>query len=509
MHQIIVTAYPLNILTYFDFVKSPRSIDSPVLPKFTRPSDGKSADRSRSSSTATDPKATPSSRMVAVSSHSPTDSRGVKPSPITVPGSGPGMSAARSPGIKSPRLPAALARDARVPTDSTADFAEFIKSTGPPGENRPPPLRNANPPSPEKPSLDSRRVSSTSNRNRYQPREAAVENKGENSDLIDFLRQGPPGAGPTHRIPRHVAPFRNTADSENMSAAAAGRAVDASLPEMRNSQASTNATETPSVQSSSNSNTALLRNKAQPAAPPNRMFDDDDMMPKRKQRRVRDPYAIDFSDEEELGDDDDELLMTPKPPVKKEESLAEFLRNYDPPPEPEQPPVSQKVPKKKSSAPSLMGRFTRSGLARELKQLRESNGLHSKSAAAAAAPAESRSLHSRTGTAGTNTSARSAHIPIQVSMPTSYDANGHYDRGTGSQSRAAASSGTSGRVPMKKFEPRDATPAMRSTGTADLAAFLRDSEPPPSMTAPSVPTSASEESNGLSKMFTRRKKTFA
>ena len=284
-----------------------------------------------------------------------------------------------------------------------------------------------------------------------------------------------------------------------MSAATAGRAVDASIPEVRNSQASTNVTEAPSIQSSANSNTALLKNKAQPAQH-NRMFDEDDMMPKRKQRRVRDPYAIDFSDE----DDDDDLLVTPRPPVKKEESLAEFLRNFEPPPEPQEAPISQKVPKKKASAPSLIGRFSRSGLGRELKQLRESNGFNSNSKN----PPESRSLHSRTGTSASATTPKGAHVPIQVSVPTGYDKYGSRDTGS-SQPRGPPLSGSAGRVPMKKFEPREATPAVRSTGTADLAAFLRDSEPPPSAAAPPLPLSPTEEGNGFSKMFSRRKKAYA
>lgn len=469
-------------------------------------------DRSRSSSTATEVKGTPASRMVAVSSQSPSE-RVNKPSPITVPGSGT-ISLSKSPGLKSPmkpigstspettpkspRVPASLARDARVPTDSTADFAEFIKSTGPPGDTRPPPFRNgaAHASSPSKSSSENRRVSTNSNRNRYQPRDAAVDEHADNTDLIDFIRQGPPGPTANPRISRHVAPFRNTMDSEQMVGASAGRAVDATIPEVRNSQASTSITE-PSIQSSANSNTALLKNKGQQPQR-NNIFDDDDMMPKRKQRRVRDPYAIDFSDE----DEDDELLVTPKPPAKKEESLAEFLRNYEPPPEPVQPPVSQKVPKKKASAPSLMGRFNRAAFGRD-KEPKES------SAASNNKPApESRSLNSRVGTA-TSSASRNGHIPIQVNMPTGYDKYGATPSGQPRIAPSGAGAPPGRRVPMKKFEPRDATPAMSRTGTADLAAFLRDSEPPPDMTAaPPVRAATGDESNGsLSRMFGRRKKS--
>lgn len=283
-----------------------------------------------------------------------------------------------------------------------------------------------------------------------------------------------------------------------MSGATAGRALDASIPEMRNSQASTSITE-PSIQSSANSNTALLKNRPQQPAQRNNMFDDDDMMPKRKQRRVRDPYAIDFSDEEY----DDDLMITPKPPAKKEESLAEFLRNYEPPPEPVAPPVSQKMPKKKASAPSLMGRFNRAAFGRGDKKPEETIATSSSKPAP-----ESRSLNSRVGTANSSAS-KNGHIPIQVNMPSGYDKYGSAISSAQPRTTPSGPGGPSGRkVPMKKFEPRDATPGMSRTGTADLAAFLRDSEPPPSMTtAPPVRAATGDESNGgLSKMFSRRKK---
>ncbi|KAF4972752.1 hypothetical protein FZEAL_9534 [Fusarium zealandicum] len=379
------------------------------------------------------------------------------------------------PGSRS-RLSAAP-RDARVPGESIADFAEFIKSTGPTGENRPAPLRNvSNPPIPAKTSLDAHRTSSASNQNRYHPREAITEDRSGNSDLIDFIRQGPPGAN-NNRIPRNVAPFRNTADSEEMAGAVGGRAVDASIPDIRYSQASTHGTDTsmPSIHSSVNSNTALLKNKGAPA-PASKMFDDEDMLPKRKTRRVKDPYAIDFSDEE----DDDDILSTPKPPVQKEESLADFLRNYDPPPEPVAPPISQKMPKKKASAPSLMGRFTRK------------DSTHSNAAPAAPPGNDSRSIGSRSGFRG--------YVPIQVSMPPGYDKYGPIDSGSSRPSQPASSA--SRRAPMKKFEPREAVSNV--SRTSDLAAFLLSSEPPPEPIIASPPPK--EEGSSLSKLFGRRRK---
>lgn len=440
--------------------------------------------RSRSSSATTEARATSSHRRKAgLNSHPVRDTSEPRGSPVSkVPGSAGGR-ATRSASVK--------AREARVPEASTADFAEFIKSTGPVGEVRPPAVRHVS--NPSKTSIDSRRApSSSGTRSRYQPRDAVIDNRTDNSDLIDFIRQGPPSASQNPRIPRTVAPFRNTMDSDQMSGAVGGKAIDATLPDIRYSEASTHGTEAsmpslpsaPSVQSSVNSHTALLKTKAPLPPPSSNMFDDEDMMPKRKTRRVKDPYAIDFSDEE-----DDEFMVTPKPPVKKEESLAEFLRNYDPPPEPVAPPISEKIPKKKASAPSLMSRFTR--------------GHHSSSSVSSTPPVppakEARSLNSRSGFKG--------YIPLQVSMP-SYDKYGR------SENKAtppppplpmsmAPPPSSSGRVPMKRFEPREAVSNV--SRTSDLASFLRDSEPPPEPIVRSPPPQ--EESSGLAKMFGRRKKS--
>lgn len=442
-------------------------------------------ERSRSSSNTTDFRNAPSSqRMASGGSNLPQDKRGQRPSPITVPeGTSPVKSSGSQYGeaSRSPKVPASQAREARVPAaDSTADMAQFIKATGPAGESRPPPGRAAhaaNAPSVQKISSDSPRASANNNRNRYQPREAASDGTGDNKDLVDFLRQGPPPNGL-----RMNRPMVST--------------IDTAIPEVRHSHASTNATEYsgPSMHSSVNSNTALLKNKG-PSLP--KMMDEDDMMPKRKTRRVRDPYALDFSDEE-----DEELFasVTPKPPPKKEESLAEFLQNYAPPPEPELPPISQKIPKKKSSAPSLMHRFRN----RDSKDGKAAKVLKSGNKGG-----ESRSLSSRMGSSAGGS--KGGHIPIQVTMPPGYNEYGLIENGPTGQSNGASSAGPgpARRVPMKKFEPRDATPQVGRSGTAELAAFLRDSEPPPSAMIPSAtmpsPTSGSAESSGFSK-FIRRKK---
>ncbi|KAH7326247.1 hypothetical protein B0I35DRAFT_129732 [Stachybotrys elegans] len=443
-----------------------RSLDSPVMTKPGRKSeDSWTHNRSRSSSAANDSRRIPASPISGLGMH-PVSEESVS-SPVHSP---------TSVGTSSPvnRMAGYHARDARATGDSTSDFSAFLKHTGPPGDSRPQPLRTPNgSSSPAMGGAELRRSSTTtSNRSRYQPREAAVDTRGDSSDLIDFIRNGPPGPANNPRIPRHVAPFRTTMDSEQLAVVTGGRPIEPTIPEVRNSQASTSITDAsmPSIHSSINSTSALLKSK--PSATSNKMFDDDDMMPKRKTRRVRDPYAIDISDDEL---DDDEFLAGPKPPAKKEESLAEFLRNYNPPPEPELPPA--KIPKKKASAPSLIGRFTRSSSSSHNNQ--SSN-------------TESRSLSSRMGSKG--------HIPLQVSMPPGYDKYGPI---TDSAPRnTPPPTGSSGRVPMKKYEPREAVSV--TTRTSDLASFLRDSGPVEDDLAVRM---RPEEPNGFAKVFGRRKKT--
>lgn len=436
------------------------------------------------------------------------------------------------------------ARDARLPRESIADFADFIRSTGPPGEvasggvtnggnaftrtagpsagrtdSRPVPLSKA--------SIDSSRVSTSTNpnRSRYQPRDAAVDYKDDNSDLIDFIRRGPPTTMDNPRIPRTVAPFRTTMDSDQMSGAVGGRAVDAQLRDMndvRSSQASTNVTDysMPSVQSSINSQTGLLRGKALPGQSQSTGFPrygradtkDDMPIPKRKTRRVRDPYAIDLSDEDgdldDVEEDSEPTLRADRGVIKKqpqEESLADFLRNYAPPPEPPAPvkPFSiadqmTKRPKKKASAPSLMARFTR----------RDSSANTPPASPKLAAPPP-RPNYSRSVASRASSVLSSRHIPIQVNMPPGVDRynpagySGQTSSSTGSRPPASFSNST-GRVPMKRYEPRDAVAVPARSATSDLADFLRNSGPPSSSVVQDpYPSGQSEQKNGF---FARRKK---
>lgn len=436
------------------------------------------------------------------------------------------------------RGPVPQARDARLPRESILEFADFIRATGPPGAETAPSQptigmrRNqsmrqpgspahASPMSKPSLSISAGRPSvggGSVSRARLQARDATVD-VNDNSDLIDFIRQGP-SSGANPRIPRTVAPFRTTMDSDQMQSAVGGRAMDASIPDVQDtrasqaSKASTNVTEmsAPSIQSSVNSQSALLgRNQvtAQPGS--NSPWDESDMMPVRKQRRVRDPYAIDFSDEEDEEDDQFEYEPTPKrKPAPKEESLMDFL-NSVPPPSSSEPvpfnlssrtntgPSKAPAPKKKASAPSLMSRFRQNSAAAPAPAM-PSYGTRGGSLS----QPSNRSPANNYGSGGS--SANKGYIPIQVNIPTGGVGDLFPSYGNSSTSATITSSSrTSGRVPMKKFEPRDAV-SVPSRGTSDLAEFLRSSEPPGAMASVSWSKDASADSGG-SKLFGRRKKS--
>lgn len=403
--------------------------------------------------------------------------------------------------------------------DSIGDFAEFIRSTGPPSsynETPAPPKtapaanghRKANSIVTQGNSSVTRlgtatslpkRSASSMGRSRLQARDAVIPIGDTSSDLIDFIRQGPPSSTPdSHRIPRTVAPFRTTMDSDQMSGAVGGKAVDASLPDPRYSQASTNVSIDQSMQSKNSSITsqsALLNNysrinKSTPLH--NRKdFDEEDMMPQRKTRRVRDPYAIDFSDEE----DEYEAVARPKP--IQEESLADFLRNV-PPPENNTTPIFVSVPpkdiKKKSSVPSLMSRFGRNGNpAPPIKPVSKGNDSR---------PSATRIANS--------TPQLPSYTPISTQFSTTSPATYTSARGNYVSQLDSARNPAITKVSQKSYQARDATHT--TSRTSDLADFLR-SEPPASMTGPAVIQSTifsshaqKEETSGFSRMFGRRRK---
>ncbi|KAH8601066.1 hypothetical protein B0O99DRAFT_589925 [Bisporella sp. PMI_857] len=405
-------------------------------------------------------------------------------------------------------------RDARIDRESIGDFAEFIKSTGPTNLYDSSTARNTpinghrvtnslaqiktNPDAATVAKLP-RRAESSAGRNKLQARDAVVRRGDSISDLIDFVRSGPQLDNNSHRIPRTVAPFRTTMDSDQMSGAVGGKAIDANLPDPRDSQASA------SVNSSVGSQSALLNSTNKPtrgaATKASNFFgeEEEDMMPKRKTRRVQDMYQIDVSDEEE---EYAALSGSKKKPPPQEESLADFLRNVPPPPDSSPAPLFNQAPapaavenkklKKKSSTSGFMSRF------------RRDTGSSSH-----APPKPKSSGHDSRGPSQTSASKLPTHTPIAVQFnnnykPATYEparsGNGNYI----SQVDSARNNDLSRpKVQQKSYQPRE--PVTANARTSDLANFLRDSEPPSAMHAQPQPfvTSQSKDESTFSRM--RRK----
>ncbi|KAI7784896.1 hypothetical protein LA080_008927 [Diaporthe eres] len=521
IHSNETIQYTLTPENMREIEGSPRTMQSGVSGKGRKSEDVRQSNRDRAASAATS-KSGEVKRSGSVTRLSPLSSHPVD-MPETESTTGPSPRAPPVSMANRARGAAPQARDARVPRESLVEFAEFIRATGPSGADPgPAPLKRNqslmnNRTAPRQKtsanmSLDYGRPSmgGSVSRARLQARGATVDNDSDNSDLIDFIRRGPPSAGGNPRIPRTVAPFRTTMDSDLLKSAVGGKAMDATLPDIhdtRYSQASTNVTEmsAPSVQSSINSQSALLGRK-QPSGQTGNPFDEPDMMPQRKQHRVRDPYAIDLSDEEE---EDDEFDPQPRRKVQqpKEESLMDFLNSAPPPPESAPVPFNlprtqtmpaqpTQAPKKKASAPSLMSRF---------RQNNSSSGAAAGNSNGVKSPTKSQKNQKSSAPAVSK-----GYIPIQVNIPTGGDLFPNYGSSSAAPTvpnvpSSTSSSRPSGRVPMKRFEPRDAV-SVPSRGTSDLADFLRSSGPPPSMNT--APYAAEQpETNGGSRLFGRRKKS--
>ena len=363
-------------------------------------------------------------------------------------------------------------REARVERDNIRDLADYARSTGPDGPGQLPkalPSATAQSKSGSSTGTTSARPS-TGSRTRFLARDATVSRHAESSELIDFIREGPPRVPGDHRIDRKVAPFRTTMDSDDLNGIAPERNAD------HNGTASVASTQNSSVarsmQSSVTSRTALLessnRNKTQAAAPTKQPASmtlrqsalAGDGTPKRTRRRVRDPYAI--SDSE-----DDDLEETAPPPKTKtqEESLIDFLRNTAPPPNMTTRPImtsdssttSSSTIRPQSSNPGLKDRLlhtaTMNGMNRKM-----SNSTRPKRDAEAAPPT----------TTYTNNAARpeSPHLTQMGSKLDTY-------RPT-KPTHASIMERNRQRSKIEAREPRT------GGNTSDLADYLRSSGPPPS-----------------------------
>ncbi|KAF2468441.1 uncharacterized protein BDR25DRAFT_54792 [Lindgomyces ingoldianus] len=392
--------------------------------------------------------------------------------------------------------PKPLAREPRIQGESMRDFADFIRSTGPAaGDQRPvqPFLSLSNSTSPKSPPSTStisglgRRMSarhsstlgqsgssagegpSARPRLHMEPRSPAGQRTG-NDELIDFIRQGPPGSNNgQHRIPRSVAPFRTTVDSDQFD-----RMLDdnSNIESAYGSQVSTNSKQS---NNTSNSRTGLLPtptvvHPAYSNTPQNLTGSLNNPEPqiKRTRRRVKDPYAIDSDDE-----DDDLLTALPKSskPRQQEESLMDFLGSMEPPPVDNEPKpfllnsATIAAAKARANAAASAANASNSGTAPSLTAAGNRNGV-------------SRS--------GKPVSAQSAFVSSSV---TSEPLRA---RGPKLQARAAGT--------------REAHAGRSATN--DLADFLRTSGPPEPAAPPPGATIRKEESGKRINAKFWRKKTY-
>ena len=265
-----------------------------------------------------------------------------------------------------------VAREARANSESTRDFADFLRSTGPsedadaqvqaqkatpvaapkpinalPAVSRPTSGHGAKKITKQNPSSLGQPMQSSSPKSAPMARDIAgpalTKNRttklqardptvpgGTSSDLIDFIRQGPTEQNEGRlRLPRTGDPPRPFGDTNSLTK---GRTSEGDR--SRLSVASTQISSVPSKSVQSiNSRTGLLESgdhtrearhrasgsiESQPgrhAGPP---------QPKRRQYRNKDPYAVD------TDSDDDEHPHSAPP--KAEESLIEFLNSVAPTP---------------------------------------------------------------------------------------------------------------------------------------------------------------------------------
>lgn len=165
---------------------------------------------------------------------------------------------------------------------------------------------------------------------RPQARPAAIPRE-DSAELIDFIREGPPSAGA--RIPRNVAPFRDTLDSDDLDSLDHASTVTSTRDGSMAKSMVSNGSRTGLLESTSRA--SMQGSGPVPTSKPPPVSASTGP-PARKQRRVPDPYAIDMDDE--LDDDElEELLEGPKP-KREEESLMDFLRNVPPPASEAAPP---------------------------------------------------------------------------------------------------------------------------------------------------------------------------
>ncbi|POS83849.1 hypothetical protein EPUL_004990 [Erysiphe pulchra] len=337
-------------------------------------------------------------------------------------------------------------RDARIERDrSLSDFAKFIRTTGPDVsiQNNPSSFLKTSPVENQghkssylerhssSRSILHKRLNSSSTRLRFPGRQIISKRSDSLSGFIDFARPAPKLELSFTSTSQDQASYNSPTLSNRSWGISESKNGDGSLVDPRQWQNS------PSINSSVTSQSALLVSSSQNRTSvihSRTQFDDKSKMPTRKVRKVRDPYSIDFLDEEDWG----ESSLESKP--KQSESLKDFLRNTSPTDIPEDNEAG-KTTKANPSTPGLMSLFGRR-------------------------PASPQ--HSSRGLLGSIVS----HQPATNSSGSKKPTNPRPAQLSSIISRA--------NVPRtnfspKNFEPREATSRVR---TDDLAKFLMHNDPP-------------------------------
>jgi hypothetical protein len=446
--------------------RSPRIVSSPSS------ASKRSPPRETPSSVSQSPKK-PSSPLVATFTQKPQSPKKVVPRVSEIRNSLPPkpLTSRPEPMNTNTRKSGFMPREPRVMTDDTRDFADFVRSTRPtseqpllpligsaPSDNTARPTNDFAVQPPARPE-SSQQAPRSSSRLNMVPREPDIKGGGS-SELIDFIRQGPPAvhANGQHRIPRNVAPFRSTMDSDDLSSL--GNFDNFTTSSAHNSMTSSSRAPTTSSNSnllpSQNVPSSQRASQSNLSAPPPQIV--------RKTRRVKDPYAIDSDDEDDLLT----ALPTGRQRRAPDESLEEFLRNTEPPSTNAPTPVRAVGSSASNPRPQTNGHVASSSI-----NGRATNGSQTNSARP-----RSRS--------NTITSQTSVAPPVRAAAP----------------SINAASSRPP--VMQKKFEARAAGATRNGFGGTgfhysmnDMADFLRSSGPPESgAPSPDVPLSKKPSKRG-------------
>ncbi|KAF7713936.1 Uncharacterized protein PECH_002253 [Penicillium ucsense] len=364
--------------------------------------------------------------------------------------------------VLPPKSPAReIARTASSPTVVT-DFADSRTT------DRATSAHMQQPTSPVRPSSGfSTNTTNTARSNPNRPRLQArpAETGGsQTSDLIDFIREGPPSPG-AHRIPRTVAPFRNTIDSEDL------HYDHSPEKDQTSSFASTRDESNPNKSLTSLGSRTRLLDSSNPPDDQNKdasakfsMQDDDRPVPVRRQKRIPgrapDPYAIDDDDDDEYLEE----LLNEKPPQREEESLLDFLRSEPPPDFSQQQAQAQPQPFHNVAPPPKAG------------------GMGMRSRLMRGSPSGERAPSSKM-------SISSLRSQLSLSSQQGQQSNYSYKVGMARNPGVVPSS------------------APRQTDTSALADFLRNTGPPEPPVGRDM--GVKEKETGFSRFFARRKKVEA